>query len=115
MELYVPRSPALQAGPLSSELSRATDSSILGASLVTQWVKTACITGDWGSIPGSGRYPGEGNGNPLLCSCLENSTDRGARRASPWGCRVRHNLATDSDGLCPDSPRAILTTQPLEN
>ena len=34
--------------------------------------------GDLGSIPGSGRSPGEGNGNPLKYSCLENPRDRGA-------------------------------------
>ena len=34
-------------------------------------------TGDPGSIPGSGRSPGEGNGNLLQYSCLENSMDRG--------------------------------------
>ena len=34
--------------------------------------------GDLGSIPGSGRSPGEGNGNPLQYSCLENPMDRGA-------------------------------------
>ena len=34
--------------------------------------------GDLGSIPGSGRSPGEGNGNPLQYSCLENSMDGGA-------------------------------------
>ena len=34
-------------------------------------------TGDMGSISGSGRYPGGGNGNPLQYSCLENSMDRG--------------------------------------
>ena len=34
--------------------------------------------GDPGSIPGSGRLPGEGNGNPLHYSCLENSMDREA-------------------------------------
>ena len=34
--------------------------------------------GDVGSIPGSGRCPGEGNGNPLHYSCLENSMDREA-------------------------------------
>ena len=34
--------------------------------------------GDVGSIPGSGKSPGEGNGNPLQDSCLENSIDRGA-------------------------------------
>ena len=37
-----------------------------------------CNAGDLGSIPGSGRSPGEGNGNPLQYSCLENSMDRGA-------------------------------------
>ena len=34
--------------------------------------------GDTGSIPGSGRSPGEGNGNPLPCSCLENPMGGGA-------------------------------------
>ena len=37
--------------------------------------------GDLGSIPGSGRSPGEGSGNPLQYSCLENPTDGGAWRA----------------------------------
>ena len=40
--------------------------------------ESACNGGDPGSIPGSGRSPGEGNGNPLQNSCLENSKDRGA-------------------------------------
>jgi len=39
---------------------------------------SACNMGDPGSFPGSGRSPGEGNSNPLQCSCLENSMDRGA-------------------------------------
>ena len=39
---------------------------------------STCNVGDLGSIPGSGRSPGEGNGNPLQYSCLENSMDRGA-------------------------------------
>ena len=39
---------------------------------------SACSAGDLGSIPGSGRSPGEGNGNPLQYSCLENSMSRGA-------------------------------------
>ena len=39
---------------------------------------SACNAGDLGSIPGLGRSPGEGNGNPLQYSCLENSTDGGA-------------------------------------
>ena len=37
---------------------------------------------DLGSIPGSGRSPGEGKGNPLQYSCLENSMDRGAWKAT---------------------------------
>ena len=40
--------------------------------------ESACSAGDLGSIPGLGRTPGEGNGNPLQYSCLENSIDRGA-------------------------------------
>ena len=36
---------------------------------------SACNAGDPGSIPGLGRSPGEGNGNPLQHSCLENPTD----------------------------------------
>ena len=39
---------------------------------------SACNAGDLCSIPGSGRSPGEGNGNPLQYSCLENTMDRGA-------------------------------------
>ena len=50
---------------------------------------------DPGSIPGSGRSSGEGNGNPLQCSCLENPKDREAWVVcSPWGCRVGHNWAS---------------------
>ena len=43
--------------------------------------ESACNAEDLGSVPGSGRSPGEGNGNPLQYSCLENSMDRGAWRA----------------------------------
>ena len=42
---------------------------------------SACNAGDLGSIPGSGRSPGEGNGNPLQYSCLENSMDRGVTQS----------------------------------
>ena len=38
--------------------------------------------GDVGSIPGSGRFPGEGHGNPLQYSCLGNPMDRGAWQAT---------------------------------
>ena len=40
--------------------------------------ESACSAGDPALIPGSGRSPGEGNGNPLQYSCLENPMDRGA-------------------------------------
>ena len=48
---------------------------------------SACNVGELGLIPGLGRSPVEGNGNPLQYSCLENPMDRGAWQAtySPWG------------------------------
>ena len=48
-------------------------------------------TGDTGLIPGSGRSPGGGNGNPSQYSCLENPMDRGA-----W-CPTVHAHANESD------------------
>ena len=55
----------------------------------------ACNAGDLGSIPGLGRLPGEGNGNPLQYSCLENPMDRGVWQAIvPGVARVGHDLAT---------------------
>ena len=57
--------------------------------------ESACNAGDPGSIPGLGRSPGEGNGNPLQYSCLENPMDRGAWRTTVHGvARVGHDLAT---------------------
>ena len=54
--------------------------------------------GDKDLISGSGRSPGEGNGNPLEYSCLGNPMDRGAWWATAHGVtRVRHNLATDNN------------------
>ena len=51
---------------------------ILQASQVVPVVKNLPVNvGDTDSIPGLGRSPGEGNGNPLQYSCLGNSTDRG--------------------------------------
>ena len=53
--------------------------------------------GDLGSIPGSGRSSGEGNDNPLQCSFLRNSMDRGAWRATVHGVTKdsdRHELVT---------------------
>ena len=79
--------------------------------------ESACSVGDPGLIPRSGRSSGEGNGNPLQYSCLENSMDRGAWRTmihgiaksqSPltlslhflsfWGSKVTcHNFTLDMD------------------
>ena len=56
--------------------------------------ESACNSGNPGSIPGLGRYPGEGNGNPLLYSCLENSVDRGA-----WYVTVIHGVAKSQTQL----------------
>ena len=53
--------------------------------------ESACNEGDPGSIPGSGRSSGEGNGNPLPYSCLENPMDRGA-----WGATVHGHKESDS-------------------
>ena len=53
--------------------------------------ESACQTGDMGSNPVSGRYRGEGNGNQLQYSCLENPKDRGA-----WWVTV-HGVTKESD------------------
>jgi len=55
------------------------------ALVVTNLPANAGDVRDVGSIPGSGRSSGEGNGNPLQYSCLENSMDRGAWRATVHG------------------------------
>ena len=47
--------------------------------------ESACYAGDLGSIPGWGRSPGDGNGNPLQYSCLENSKHRGDFQATLHG------------------------------
>ena len=51
--------------------------------------ESACSAGDMGSVPGSGRSPGGGHGNPLQYSCLENPMDRGAWQATvhAWSCK----------------------------
>ena len=59
---------------------------------MAQWYTNLLAkAGDMGSTPGSGRSPGEGNGNPLQYSCLGNPMDRGAWRATV------HGAAKESD------------------
>ena len=63
--------------------------------------ESACNAGDAGSIPGSGRSPGEGNGNPFQYSCLENPMNRGAWQVTIHGVtRVRHDLAINPPSPC---------------
>ena len=57
--------------------------------------ESACNAGDPGSVPGLGRSSGEGNGNSLQYSCLEDPMDKGAWKATVYAvARVRHDLAT---------------------
>ena len=55
----------------------------------------ACDAGDTGSVPGLGRSPGEGNGNTLQYSCLENSMDRGAWKATVHGVTKSRTRLSD--------------------
>ena len=54
--------------------------------------ESACSARDLGLIPGLGRFPGGGNGNPLQYSCLENPMDRSLAGYTPWG---RKSLTTE--------------------
>ena len=81
--------------PDASETVRITEAAqgereeICVTSQVAHWVKNSTAnagdTRDAGSIPGSGRSPGEGNGNPLQYSCLGNPMDGGAWRTTIHG------------------------------
>ena len=69
----------------------------LGFSCSSVGKESVCNAGDVSSIPGSGRSPGEENGNPLQYSCLGNPMDRGGWQATVHGVtRVGHNLGTKS-------------------
>ena len=57
--------------------------------------ESACNAGDWGSIPGLARSPGEGNHNPLQYSCLENPMDRGAWQAIVHGVAKNRTQLSD--------------------
>ena len=73
-------------------LKNSTDSIVLGFPGGSDGKVSACNVGDPGLIPGSGRSPGKGNGNPLQYSCLENPMDRGAWQTTVYGvARVGHD------------------------
>ena len=59
--------------------------------------ESACNAGNLGLIPRLGRSPGEGNGNPLQYSCLENSIDRGAWQATVHGAEKSWTRLSDFD------------------
>ena len=93
--------------PLSSHVTFSLLSAPSGGSDRNWWgyrgggsdaKESACNAGGLGLMPGSGRSPGEGNGNPFQYSCLENSMGRGAWRDTVHGVtRVRHKWATDTN------------------
>ena len=70
-------------------------------SLVAQRLVSACNAGDPGSIPGLGRSPGEGNGNPLQYSCLENPMNGGAWWATVHGVAKSRTRLSDFTSLWP--------------
>ena len=70
----------------ASSFSEITLTRFYSPSLVAQLVKNPRDAGNPGLISGSGRFPGEGNGNPFQDSCLGNPMDRGAWQAAvPMG------------------------------
>ena len=77
--------------------------------LEAQWKEFACNAGDTGSIPGSGRPSGEGNGNLLQYSCLENPMDRGAWQVAVYG--VTKSLTWLSDWACKHKACEVLATR----
>ena len=69
-----------------------------GGSVIKNLPDSAGAAGDADSVPGLGRSPGEGNGNPLQYSCWENPMDRGAWRVTVH--RVSKSLTWLSDWAC---------------
>ena len=72
-----------------------TTSETLGFPGGSEVKASACNAGDLSSIPGSGRSPGEGNGNPLQYSRLENPMDGGAWRATVHGVAKSQTRLSD--------------------
>ena len=72
---------------------------------------SACNAGDPGSIPGSGRHPGEGNGNPLQYSCLGNPMDRGAWWATVHGVAKESNMTERLNTTSSLSAELIMSTE----
>ena len=88
-----PTPPALEVQSLNRTGPRGEPLSSQFALTLVFFTGGSCKARDLGSIPGSGRFPGEGNGNPLQYSCLENLMDGEAwcRLQSMGSQRVRHD------------------------
>ena len=67
--------------------------------MINAFKASAYDAGDLGSIPGSGRPPGEGNGNPLQYSCMENPMDGGAWWATVHGVAKSRTRLSDFTSL----------------
>ena len=74
-----------------ADVTSSLGSSYMGFPGGAEVKASACNVGDLGSIPGSGRSPGEGNGNPLQYSCLENPMDGGVWATVHGSQRVGHD------------------------
>ena len=85
--------------PSRARLISTCVSRVLGFPGGSEVKASACNAGDLGSIPGSGRSPGEGNGNPLQYSCLENPMDRGAWWATVHGVAKSQTRLNDFTSL----------------
>ena len=85
-----------RVSPLRARVPRAILGASQGAQVVKRGPASAGDVRDAGLIPGSGRPPGGGNGNPRWYSCLGNPMDRGAWWAAVHGSqRARHDWATE--------------------
>ena len=84
--------------------------------------ESACNAGDLGLIPGLGRSPGRGHGNPFHYSCLENPMDRGAWWATVHGvpksqtrlseyAHTLSKLRTEHTGIINDAPSQVSSTR----
>ena len=83
--------------PVVVKLSRHNLCSYLGfpgGAVVKNLPANAVDTRDADSIPGLGRSPGIGNGNPIQCSCLENFMEEPGGLYSPWITKSRTQLST---------------------
>ena len=82
--------------------------------------KSSCNEEDTGLIPGSGRFPGEGNGNPLQYSCLGNPIDKGDWQTAVHGLakswiRLRNQTTTTTSPPCVHSRTSHRSNKPKPN